>query len=1316
MSSRKINIELVDIIDDEIEDSLDTITDKSIKMRQKGSGVNTGEDTKYVKLSQVDHIYKICDTYTGSDEASPRSEMIIVACTNHIIEDIDHGLDLMKISPSAMCEDVKMDVETISVPETVERTYLEILSNASDNVERTRKSGLPVGKILVTMDRRRITIINYGNPVPLDVNNDEGVPIPQMIFGELLTSSNYTNTDRTVCGRNGYGAKLTNIFSTSFEVIIISPVNREYIMYQQRWNSNMKKCDDPVTSKINVDKLLTASERRNGCGITYVSYELDFERFGYEEYPDEAFSLFMKHACDTCFINKIPTVFNGILLCTENIIKYASLMSSSTQKPKYAVHYQWDDDVKTEDKSVTGMSYKIKVAKDPTVNPIIELHLLDTPHSGKIISFANGICTRNGGKHVDAVLLAIRPLIEELNKTMGKTEKKFKLTITDLKAHISMIVNARIPNPKFDGQMKCTLTNGKIKVDLSPSVLKNMKAWECMSILKSTLEIKNLKTLTKSDGSKKKRVFLLKGEDANEAGKKNSHKCTLYVTEGKSAMGYGIKMISITPGGRDFNGILPLQGKPLNVMNASIDRISANTEIKELKQMMGLKEGVDYGTEVNRMTLRYGKIGILKDADEDGNHITSLVLNYFYCRFKGLLKSGMVGMVQTPIVRVSKSSNIFKFYSHTQHNTWLADNSAIGWTVKYYKGLGSSRDDEIEDDQKDRTFIDFAYDEKSDKSMVLAFDKKLADDRKHWILGKDYTTQGDIYHDLKIVEEVELTEMSTGTGKIGKKLKTMNLGNKAINYKLTRKQMDMSSFVYTELAEYSLLNLRRSIPKLFDGLKVSQRKIVWACTVHWKGKIFKKPPVNTSCKELSGCPTMKTAGFATKVVETTNYHHGEQCLGDAIVGMAHSYTGSNNLPYLAEDGQFGTRNLAGDAAKMRYSSTRPKWWFPLVYRKEDQDILEFEESEGIREEPKYMMPIIPMVLVNGARGIATGFSTFIPCHNPVQIVNILLHKIHPSIYELEDTMEKIDVKDKYEQLGINDGFIQPWYKGYTGDVVIVGKKVGSRSFGNLFTEDEFPKRMSSVVEMMNEEFGDECNSFKKLRDFLCARESVRGKHIRMICNGVCTESPKEIIISEIPIGVSIHNYNILLDLLVESKDIKDFDNKSTHDKPLFIVIPNPNFDGNKLSLSKSFGMTNMVLLDEEGYPATFSSTMEILDAFHDVRLKHYIRRKNFQLKNIAAKIASVELLIKFIQLYLDETIIILKKSRKEIIYQLRDHELPDDMLKISISSLTVDHMRDSVDKLTLLQKEYEAMENRDVKDIWKEELLELRKHLTIRGY
>jgi DNA topoisomerase-2 len=330
----------------------------------------------------------------------------------------------------------------------------------------------------------------------------------------------------------------------------------------------------------------------------------------------------------------------------------------------------------------------------------------------------------------------------------------------------------------------------------------------------------------------------------------------------------------------------------------------------------------------------------MTDQDLDGSHIRGLLINLFHELWHELIAiPGFITYMATPIVKAHKVRGGAKgdvetrvFYSQYEYEQWREGEGAKGWKVKYYKGLGTSTRDEAKDYFSKVNAVRFDYDDNSDKSIDLAFNKQRADDRKEWLRGYDRTT-------------------------------LIPSGN----------HIPYDDFIHKDLIHFSYYNLERSIPNVMDGLKTSQRKILYAA--------FKR----NLTQEI------RVAQFAGYVSEHTGYHHGEASLNETIIGMAQDFMGSNNIPWLVPQGQFGTRIQGGkDAASPRYIHTYLQPRIRKIVCEEDFPILKYRDDDGLPVEPEWYAPVLPMLLINGARGIGTGYSTYIPQCNPKVIKDIIV--------------------------------------------------------------------------------------------------------------------------------------------------------------------------------------------------------------------------------------------------------------------------------------------------------------------------------------
>lgn len=728
------------------------------------------------------------------------------------------------------------------------------------------------------------------------------------------------------------------------------------------------------------------------------------------------------------------------------------------------------------------------------------------------ISFANGIYTPLGGTHVDAWTEAVlRPIMAKFNKKGGEKAAKNKptLTLREVKQFFRFFIVATVKKPEFNAQTKEKLESPVIKAELKGTHLKAICGWPVMDRIEDLMRQKEMGVLKKVERKRK----YTRVDNLDSANNEPSTKCSLILVEGLSAKTYatqGIDYGVLGRLGRDYFGIYALRGKVLNCRNATPGKIASNNVVGDIIKALGVKIDTDYTVDANYEKLRYGRIIIITDADCDGIHISGLIQNMFHALFPSLLQrpEPFIYSMQTLIVKVDLGSESLMFYDENEYRKWVRKysrkNPGKKIKKKYFKGLGTNNKDNIAESFGQK-MVAFTLSDHTFENMNKVFHKKYTDVRKEWL--KTYDP------DKRVLKWTQ-----------GEKEKL---------------DMSMEDFINTELIKFSHDDCKRSIPSLMDGLKEGHRKVLFSCFLR-----------NLSYKRK----TLKVAQLAGYVAEKSAYHHGENNLLATITGMAAAYVGSNNIPLLFRDGGFGSRSQGGkDAANGRYIFTKLDALTRLIFRPEDDVLLEYREDDGDKVEPYFYVPIIPMVLVNGCVcGIGSGWSSTVPCYNPKDLVQ--------SVRAWMACEGDAVVRDG-ETLVSSLPEIQPWYRGYTGKIV-----------------------------------------------------QVDGNSSKYVSWGRVEKAGKNVHITELPIGVWTDTYKVRLEKWKEEKAIKMMKNHSGTDTVSFTVTPAKgenalecNEDG--LKLKSSINLTNMCLFDENDCIGRYQSVDEIIDRFCTVRYMYYVRRK-----------------------------------------------------------------------------------------------------------
>lgn len=1090
---------------------------------------------QYQKKSHLEHIKERPDTYIGSVQKRTEQKWIVINGKMHLRE-ITFVPGLFKI-------------------------FDEILVNAADN--KRRDNSMKVIKVNITDDS--ITVENDGAGIPIVMHETHNIWVPQMVLGELLSGDNYDDSSaRVVGGRNGYGAKLANVFSTTFCVETVDSKAKK--KYAQTWRNNMSVCSKPA---------ITSAKRKDYTRITFAP---DFPKFGLQGMTSDIKALFEKRVYDIAGTTPkdVRVYLNGLKLPISNFKQYCAMY--------------FEDDAKQPVYEQINDRWEVCVAMAP-----------DQQHQH--VSFCNAIYTSNGGEHV-------RTIVDDIAKHIvpNKAFKDLDVKPSQVKNSTFVFVNALIVNPSFDSQTKDALTTrskdfgpAKFKPSISPKLAKAIV--RNSGIVEEVLHFaraKSRRKLQRQTGASKKSKLtgIPKLDDANFAGTSRSNECTLILTEGDSAKTLAIAGLSVI--GRDKFGVFPLKGKLLNVRDASNQTVGNNAEVQNIMKIMGLNIGRTYS---DASSLRYGHIMIMTDQDHDGSHIKGLIINFLHHYWPSLLKvPNFLQVFITPIVKCTRGSTCHTFYTTPEYEQWCAANDPKRWKIKYYKGLGTSSAKEAKEYfsnlQKNRLHFEVM----ADGSLIdMCFRKTRVSDRKEWINSYVPGTHMDF----------------------------------------SQQEMTYKDFVDKEYIVMAVQSNLRGIPHVMDGLKPSQRKILFACL---KRKLHSE---------------IKVAQLAGYTSEHAAYHHGEASLNSTIVGMAQNYVGSNNINLLTPNGQFGTRLLGGkDAASPRYIFTQLAAATELIFRQEDAPLYQYLEDDGQSIEPAYYMPILPMILVNGANGIGTGWSTTIPSYNP------------------KDIIENI----KRMLAGGAPIEMMPWFKGFDGSVV-------ASEQGKYNIEGKWEWKTASTLHISELPIGTWTNNYK---EFLEKWQEDTGKY-------------KSGQILNIKSNHTDTKVSFTIKLSPQFAETLRADNDKL--KKTF-----------KLVATTSTG--NMHAFGTDCKMKRYTNALSILSEFFAERLRLYSARKNHQLKVLQEMITKLAAKIKFLTAVVSGQISFKGKNKQELVQELASKGYPKDarsydyLLGMPLWNMTHDKINALTSEHQQIKQQLNTLSKMTTQQIWNNDLDQLFDAIT----
>ena len=1285
-------------------------------------GNKSVEDT-YQKMSQLEHILELPDTYIGSVEKTS----VDVWFYNEKNKKIEQG--------------------EITIVPGFFKIFDEILVNSIDHFQRlkSQKSKNPVTYIKVNIDPKEgfISVQNNGEGIPVVFHKKHEMYVPELIFGNLLTSSNYDKSEEKKWGgKNGYGAKLTNAFSTRFEIETIDSNTQQ--KYRQCFTENMSTTDKP---KITSNK---------GKSYTKITYYPDFSKFGMKKGIDkDIYSFLARRVFDAaaCTDSSVSVYLNEEKIETKDFKKYVNLyIGDEHERPR--VYEKLNDD------------WEIVAT-------------ISSDNKFEHVSFVNGINTFKGGRHVDHIADKIK---DKVMKQLSKKNSGIKPA--HIKDNLFIFVKCLLINPAFSSQSKEELTtavrNFGSQIEISDNFIKKLLKIGLQDEVLKLTQFKVDKDLQKIGGKKERRVRgITKLEDANWAGSEKAKLCTLIITEGDSAMTSVVSGVSHVDPERNRYGIFPIRGKLLNVREAANKQIAENQEINNMMRILGLQIGKKY---TDTKELRYSHLMVMTDSDVDGSHIKGLVFNFIHHFWPDLMKiDGFLQSFVTPIVKASKGKYQHSFYSQSEFEKWKNSHQMNGWNIKYYKGLGTSSAKEFKDyfEEIDNNIVNYIwrdlkfnmrevgnikhrrkvlsekfgitfntedFEDENDFKLASALEKALltndlteASDENQIVKMRTKSSSSNSFSSKSNKNNVndEDDESDTVSSSSESQSKFSNLQDVSGNvcdiylrmafdkkcadyrkkwlqgYQRNRiidhnvKSVAFDDFIDNDLIHFSDDDNNRSIASVCDGLKPSQRKVLFAS---FKRRLKKE---------------IKVAQLAGYVAEHSAYHHGETSLAGAIVGMAQNFVGSNNINYLRPVGQFGTRIHGGkDSASPRYIFTHLEPISDVTFHRDDEMLWKYLDDDGTSIEPNFYIPVIPNILVNGCNGIGTGYSCNVPQYNPREIIS-----------NLRLMMDKKPIKT-----------MLPWYRGFKGTIK-----------SDLNSDNKF------------------------------------------ICRGIYKVISLDTIeITELPVGTWTHDYNNFLESITignyieknevkkqptakggraaktakpkpkreKAKIIKDF-TKSNSDVSVYYKIKfGPGIleklleDKDKfekqMKLAVSISTNNMWLYNYQGRLQRFTSPENIMSYFFLVRTEYYKRRREALLKYFKYEMDFISAKLRFVIGVINKEIHVMNKKKVVIAEQLekmnfpkfpksfsrlsffktgveedttnngsgsdnpfdddndgQNHENYDYLLSMPIYNLTYEKKKRLEDEHNKKDMEYKNLKKKTKFDLWRDDLNEIEKEYEL---
>ena len=622
-------------------------------------------EEKYTSMTEREHIIRRSGMYVGNTSESTKQEFIY-----------DNDED-------------NITIQNVTFSDAMLKLFDEVLSNSCDEYRRIDNMGLTKIDVTVNKSNNEITIKDNGG-IPIKKHKDAGMYVPEFIFGQLRTSSNYDDSENRIgVGTNGLGAVLANIFSKKFNVISSDSKNKIDVL----WSNNMTEKSNPVISKCKDH-------------FTQISFIIDFDKFEQTEYglTDDFVKMIQKRCIDAAAANpKLKVSFKYIDKNKKELFNKTWMFNKFEQ---YIELY--NDFVDTSAK----LSFE---------NELVRAWIF--PGSNINVGFVDGAeCSR--GTHMNAIRLRINKTVQDLLE-----KKKMPVTLHNVDNKYSLFCECTVSNPAYDSQTKECLTtpvdkfskDSSIKFEVPEQFLKKVEKSEIIDIMKdwysqkqSAEEQAKIRKMNRESGK------LLRNDKFINCTSKKAHEKQLWIFEGDSAAsGFRAGRNSMTQAGYLMRGV------PLNILGLKASEIMKNQVFNDIIKILGLK----FGEYNKKSDLKFGKIVISTDMDYDGHKIAALLMVFFNL-FPELFEQKVICRIISPIIIATKGKQTKKYFSLEQYKK---DEKKLtnGWTIKYVKGLGGlNAKTEYREMMASNNFQYFTKDDLADMMLNKWFGKGIASVRK----------------------------------------------------------------------------------------------------------------------------------------------------------------------------------------------------------------------------------------------------------------------------------------------------------------------------------------------------------------------------------------------------------------------------------------------------------------------------------------------------------------------------------------------------------------------------------------------------------
>ncbi len=621
------------------------------------------------------------------------------------------GLDAVRLRPG-------MYIGTTG-PKGLHHLIWEIVDNSID--EASNKHG---DRIIVTLHKDgSVSIEDNGRGIPIDLHPTMKIPAVEVVFTQLHAGGKFNNENYAYSGGlHGVGASVVNALSRW----LVVEVRRGGKKYQMRFESNEDK-KGKVRGGVRAKELeCLGACHTTGTTVTFLPDDRIFETVEFD------YSTIKKRMKELAFLNK------GLEMCLVD--------ERENEKEPSVKSYKYEGGIVDYAKYIN--EGKSTLYDDPIFitgeenGIVVEAAIQHTDsYAESVFSYVNNIPTSEGGTHEVGLKSALTRVLNDLARKNGTLkDKDANFLGEDFREGLTCVLSIKMKNIQFEGQTKTKLGNPEAKPAVEAVIANGLGTYfgtrGSGKVLSAVLDKAAGAAKVREASRKAKEIARQKNslENAPLVGKlaacsgKNYAMNELFIVEGDSAGGSAKQARD-----RHFQAILPLRGKPLNAEKKRIDQVLANEEFRSL--ISALNAGI--GDDFNLDNLRYNKVVILADADQDGAHIRAILLTFFYRYMKELITDGHVFIGLPPLYRLSKKDKVEYVFSDAELPEAIK-NFGAGYKLSRYKGLGEMNPEQLWEttmDPKERTLVRVTIEDAAEaEKMITVLMGDAIEARKEYII------------------------------------------------------------------------------------------------------------------------------------------------------------------------------------------------------------------------------------------------------------------------------------------------------------------------------------------------------------------------------------------------------------------------------------------------------------------------------------------------------------------------------------------------------------------------------------------------------